>query len=102
MTLHGVNQQVGYSSQKLKKEIDVTFLCVSSIGLIATACGDDMIRIFKECDDSAINQPTFELILAQHHAHTQDVNTVKWCPHTAGLLLSTSDDGEVKIWKFTE
>lgn len=61
-----------------------------------------MIRIFKECDNSDKNQPTFELLLAQHRAHSQDVNTVKWCPHTPGLLLSTSDDGEVKIWKFTE
>lgn len=71
-------------------------------GLIATACGDDMIRIFKESDVEDKNQPNFELLLAVHRAHTQDVNTISWCPHTAGLLLSTSDDGETKIWKFTE
>ncbi|XP_055311430.1 probable cytosolic iron-sulfur protein assembly protein Ciao1 [Sitodiplosis mosellana] len=71
-------------------------------GLIATACGDDMIRIFKESDGSDKNQPNFELLLSVHRAHTQDVNTVAWCPHTAGLLLSTSDDGEVKVWKFSE
>lgn len=72
------------------------------LGLIATACGDDMIRIFKEAETSDKNQPTFELVLAVHRAHSQDVNTVTWCPHTAGLLLSTSDDGEIKVWKFSE
>lgn len=70
--------------------------------MIATACGDDMIRIFKESDGSEKNQPTFELIHAEHRAHSQDVNAVIWCSHTAGLLLSTSDDSEVKIWKFSE
>lgn len=61
-----------------------------------------MIRIFKETDESDWNQPTFELVLAVHRAHSQDVNTVAWCPHTSGLLLSTSDDGEIKVWKSTE
>lgn len=59
-----------------------------------------MIRIFKEADDSKKDEPTFELVLSLHRAHTQDVNSVSWCPHTPGLLLSTSDDGEAKIWKF--
>lgn len=61
-----------------------------------------MIRIFKESDGSEQNQPTFELLLSIHQAHSQDINTVEWCPHTAGLLMSASDDGEVKIWKFEE
>lgn len=61
-----------------------------------------MIRIFKETDESDRNQPTFELLLSIHRAHSQDVNTVQWCPHTPGLLLSTSDDGEVKVWKYDE
>lgn len=61
-----------------------------------------MIRIFKETDTSEPNQPNFELVLAVHRAHSQDVNTVAWCPHSAGLLLSTSDDGEIKVWKFNE
>lgn len=73
-----------------------------SVGLIATACGDDMIRIFKESETSEQNQPSFELLHAEHRAHSQDVNTIIWCPHTPGLLLSTSDDSEIKIWKFTE
>jgi len=68
-------------------------------GLIATACGDDHIRVFKESETSNKNEPTFELetnILA----HKQDVNAVKWNPVVPGLLLSTSDDGDIKLWKF--
>lgn len=61
-----------------------------------------MIRIFKECDGSDPNEPTFEMIHAEHKAHTQDVNTVSWCPTTPGLLISTSDDGDAKLWKFEE
>lgn len=82
--------------------IEEALTSIRFAGLIATACGDDMIRIFKESDGSEQNQPTFELLLSIHRAHSQDVNTVDWCPHTAGLLLSTSDDGEVKVWKFEE
>jgi cytosolic iron-sulfur protein assembly protein CIAO1 len=68
-------------------------------GLIATACGDDQIRIFKEADVSSKNEPTFELE-SKILAHRQDVNTVRWNPVVAGMLLSTSDDGDLKIWKF--
>jgi len=58
------------------------------------------VRIFKEADNSTKTAPIFEIVTAQHGAHSQDVNTVKWCPSTPGLLLSTSDDGEAKIWKY--
>jgi WD40 repeat protein len=68
-------------------------------GLIATACGDDHIRIFKEADNSTKNEPSFELE-TKILAHRQDVNAVKWNPVVAGLLLSTSDDGDVKLWRF--
>uniref|UniRef100_U5EWL9 Probable cytosolic iron-sulfur protein assembly protein Ciao1 n=1 Tax=Corethrella appendiculata TaxID=1370023 RepID=U5EWL9_9DIPT len=70
-------------------------------GLIATACGDDMIRIFKEADNSNADEPTFELIWSQL-AHTQDTNTVEWNPVVPGVLVSTSDDGDIKIWKLLE
>lgn len=68
-------------------------------GLIATACGDDHIRIFKEADNSTKNEPIFELE-AKILAHKQDVNSVMWNPIIPGLLLSTSDDGDIKVWKF--
>ncbi|XP_037920201.1 probable cytosolic iron-sulfur protein assembly protein Ciao1 [Hermetia illucens] len=71
-------------------------------GLIVTACGDDAIRIFKEDDNSSKNEPTFSLVCTMHKAHEQDVNTVTWNPVTPGQLLSTSDDGTIRIWKFIE
>lgn len=39
---------------------------------------------------------------AVYKAHTQDVNSVSWNPVTAGLLLSSSDDGTIKVWKYIE
>ena len=86
----------GYHSRSV---YDISWCKLS--GLIATACGDDMIRIFKETEDSDRNQPTFELI-AKEHAHSQDTNTVIWNPQVAGMLVSTSDDGDVKIWKYSD
>ncbi|XP_055841483.1 probable cytosolic iron-sulfur protein assembly protein Ciao1 [Episyrphus balteatus] len=71
-------------------------------GLIATACGDDSIRIFKEDEGSSKNEPTFSLVTSVDKAHLQDVNCVKWNPSVAGQLLSCSDDGNIKIWNFVE
>lgn len=69
-------------------------------GLIATACGDDAIRIFKEDEGCDPNAPTFSLLSTMGRAHTQDVNCVTWNPVTGGLLASCSDDGDIKIWSF--
>lgn len=68
---------------------------------IATASGDDTIKVFTEeagCDPHA---PTFHCALTLPAAHSEDVNTVCWNPVTAGLLASGSDDGTVKIWDLT-
>lgn len=70
-------------------------------GLIATACGDDMVRVFREVPGSPANEPTFEMV-ASKHGHSQDANTVEWSPTVEGLLVTTSDDGDVKLWKFEE
>lgn len=70
-------------------------------GLIATAGGDDMVRIFRECPGSKKNEPTFELVVSQT-AHGQDLNTVKWSPKDPNLLVTTSDDGDVKLWRFVD
>uniref|UniRef100_A0A224XRQ3 Probable cytosolic iron-sulfur protein assembly protein Ciao1 n=1 Tax=Panstrongylus lignarius TaxID=156445 RepID=A0A224XRQ3_9HEMI len=70
--------------------------------LIATACADNNIRIFKETEDSDPNQPTFELISTKYHAHEQDVNSVAWHPTEEGLLASGSDDSFVKLWRIKE
>lgn len=76
------------------------FYNITSSGLLATGCGDDIVRIFRESDDSTKNEPIFELVVSEHRAHSQDVNTVRWHPTTEGLLLTTSDDGDAKIWKY--
>lgn len=71
-------------------------------GLIATACGDDIVRIFKEDDNTDPNAPTFSMVNASEPAHTQDVNCVAWNPITRGLLVSCSDDGDIKMWNFVD
>lgn len=68
-------------------------------GLIATSSGDDMIRIFKEVTILNGQEHTFDLIITQP-AHTQDVNTVEWSPINPNLIVTTSDDGDIKIWNF--
>ncbi|XP_030386566.1 probable cytosolic iron-sulfur protein assembly protein Ciao1 [Scaptodrosophila lebanonensis] len=79
---------------------DVTWC--KQTGLIATACGDNAIRIFKESSDSNSDEPTFELVTAEDSAHGEDVNAVDWNPVTSGQLLSCSDDGTIKIWKVVD
>ncbi|XP_063706394.1 probable cytosolic iron-sulfur protein assembly protein Ciao1 [Culicoides brevitarsis] len=70
-------------------------------GLIATSSGDDMIRVFKETTESTNENPSFDLVTRQT-AHSQDVNTVQWSPFEAKTLVTTSDDGDVKLWKYVE
>lgn len=70
--------------------------------LIATACGDDTIRVFKEDDNSDPNAPTFNLLHTEERAHGQDVNCVSWNKKVPGVLASCSDDGDIKLWKFSE
>ncbi|KAM4037875.1 putative cytosolic iron-sulfur protein assembly protein CIAO1 [Anomaloglossus baeobatrachus] len=69
-------------------------------GAIATACGDDAIRIFEEDSDSDAGQPTFSLTAHMPRAHSQDVNCVAWHPKEPGFLASCSDDGEMAFWQY--
>lgn len=75
---------------------DVTWCHLTD--LIATACGDNSIRIFKEEDLSDRNQPSFSCISHVNEAHLQDINSVQWNPVVKGVLASCSDDGMVKIY----
>jgi len=71
-------------------------------GLLVTACGDDIIRIFKEDSDCDPHQPNFTMICSIDNAHAQDVNCVQWNPTIPGQLASASDDSSVKIWFYNE
>lgn len=71
-------------------------------GLIVSACGDDIIRIFREDSDSDKHQPTFNLVCSMDNAHTQDVNCSQWNPSITGVIASASDDGSIKIWQYTD
>lgn len=70
-------------------------------GAIATACGDDCIRIYQEDNETSTkNEPIFELTTTQDKSHAQDVNKVAWNPVHANYLLSCSDDGSIKYWNY--
>lgn len=71
-------------------------------GAMATACGDDAVRVFKEEETSDPDQPVFSMVAQKAKAHNQDVNCVAWNPKEEGLLASCSDDGDIAIWRFKE
>ena len=80
------------------KCVRVYYRCHNT-GLLASACGDDTIRIFREVPTpSDPNQPSVELLETVSSAHAEDVNCVSWSPKVEGLLASCSDDGSVNLW----
>lgn len=75
-----------------------------SSGIIASASGDDCIRLFSEnlYDGLLLDEaPSYRMLLKKEKAHTTDVNCVRWHPQEPGLLASASDDGIVKVWKLS-
>ena len=71
-------------------------------GALATACGDDGVRVFKEDLTANPDEPVFMLAAQVTKAHTQDVNCVAWNPKELGVLASCSDNGEIAIWRFQQ
>ncbi|XP_032433391.1 putative cytosolic iron-sulfur protein assembly protein ciao1 [Xiphophorus hellerii] len=71
-------------------------------GALATACGDDAVRVFKEDVTASPDEPVFSLVAQETKAHSEDANCVSWNPTEAGLLASCSDNGEIVIWRFKE
>ncbi|XP_064466113.1 probable cytosolic iron-sulfur protein assembly protein CIAO1 homolog [Ornithodoros turicata] len=71
-------------------------------GLIATACGDNIIRIFAEDSASDCESPTFSLAATISDSHEQDVNSIAWNPKVPGLLASASDDEKVRLWQVVQ
>lgn len=74
-------------------------------GLIASACGDNQVRIFNQdlgqscCEGE--DAPNFSLT-SKVEAHCQDVNCVSWNPKIPGLLSSGGDDETVKLWQIED
>lgn len=88
----------GYHSRTI---YDVDWSHISN--LIATASGDDSVRIFKE--DSTNDNPTepcFEQVECVDKAHAQDVNCVAWNPANENVLATCSDDMDIKLWEYVE
>ena len=56
--------------------------------------GDNSIRIYGEVDGE------WRQIARAENAHDDDVNHVEWSPHDSSLLISASDDGTIKAWRF--
>lgn len=69
-------------------------------GALATACGDDGVRVFREDPTADPEQPIFFLSAHVPKAHNQDVNCVAWHPKQSGLLATCSDNGEFAVWKY--
>jgi len=73
-----------------------------SNGLIATGCGDDYIRIFKESQCSNETEKNLFELCCTSKGHEGDVNRIKWNPKVPDLLASIGDDGIVKLWQWIE
>lgn len=69
--------------------------------MIATACGDNTIRVFTESLQSDENAPSFLLATQRKDAHTDDVNSVRWHPTKPHTLASASDDATIKLWRYS-
>jgi len=68
---------------------------------IATACGDNHVRVFQPVGSS----PTSDwACVADVEAHAGDANCIAWyraaAPDGAALLASCGDDGDVVVWRF--
>lgn len=76
----------------------------SQDGYLATACGDNGLRIVAvdtvgDMGGSA-ESPALYLVHVEEGAHAQDINCVAWNPKDPSLLASCCDDGTIKLWRF--
>lgn len=94
-TVEGHHPRPIYSCDWLPFALDGNAAC------IATACGDDCVRIFKPQDHSGLSGWTCAAVA---EAHRGDANVVAWCPRPlpqgAALLASAGDDAEIALWRF--
>jgi WD40 repeat protein len=69
---------------------------VFALTAVLHVAGDNGIRVF-ECNASG----SWALTAEAGAAHEQDVNHVAWQPGSATCLASCSDDGTIKMWRYT-
>eukprot|EP00042_Codosiga_hollandica_P052432 m.665685 g.665685 ORF g.665685 m.665685 type:complete len:137 (+) comp58496_c0_seq5:670-1080(+) len=67
-------------------------------GLIASACGDNTVRVFHRPGERSTDEPEYALLASSDNGVAQDVNAVQWSPASPSVLASASDDGTVRIW----
>lgn len=76
---------------------------ISGRTALATACGDNHVRVFEPEDQASLNAWR---CAADVEAHDGDANAVAWCPRQpstgVGLLATGGDDGEVVLWRFED
>lgn len=110
-----ISQPVRATQRSAPKDACCSWSCVSIIrdyhprpvystdwsqqDFLASACGDDRIRIFRAEDESLLH---WECV-ADELAHNGDVNCVAWGPSQGNrtLLASGGDDGAVVLWEFS-
>ena len=95
-----MNTDVNMNSAALSPSLSLSLLRCPLTSALATACGDDGVRVFKEEVTSDPEQPEFSLSAHVARAHNQDVNCVTWHPKEPGLLVSCSDNGEIAMWRY--
>ncbi|KAI9152486.1 Cytosolic iron-sulfur protein assembly protein [Blastocladiella emersonii ATCC 22665] len=69
--------------------------------LVATASGDSTVKVWRWSPET--RTLALQATLDRPHGPA-DVNCVAWNPNAdqRGVLATCSDDGEVKLWRFTE
>jgi cytosolic iron-sulfur protein assembly protein CIAO1 len=72
----------------------------ASHGRIVSGGADNRIQVYREVLSSTPQQPLFVLDAVATVPTGGDINCVKWHPYDGSVLVSTSDDGTVRIWDY--
>ena len=71
--------------------------------MIATGAADNRICIFEINKNDLIDEKnqnlSYNTLVQQNMAHSNDINCVEFSPIDNYLLASCADDGLIKIWR---